>query len=109
MMQAILLQRDGQRLGLVLAIHHLVVDGVSWRILLEELRQVADSAMQGRPITLEGDDGLISISARDASLTGGKLTIGRGRMYVDGLMAENAGLPPAGFDPRCARSSPGSS
>ncbi len=47
MMQAILLQRDGQSLGLVLAIHHLVVDGVSWRILLEELRQVADSAMQG--------------------------------------------------------------
>lgn len=47
MMQAILLQRDEQSLGLVLAIHHLVVDGVSWRILLDELRQVADGAMQG--------------------------------------------------------------
>ncbi|MEX0632296.1 condensation domain-containing protein [Serratia ureilytica] len=39
------------RAWLVLAIHHLVVDGASWRILLDELRQVADSAMQGQPIT----------------------------------------------------------
>src|SRR5581483_4985335 len=31
--------------------------------------------------------------------SGGKLTIGRGRMYVDGLLAENHGLAPAGFDP----------
>jgi Family of unknown function (DUF6519)/Right handed beta helix region len=32
-------------------------------------------------------------------LTGGKLTIGRGRMYVDGLLAENHGVEPDGFDP----------
>ena len=56
MMQAILLQRDEQSLGLVLAIHHLVVDGVSWRILLDELRQVADSAMQGQPIMLPPEE-----------------------------------------------------
>src|SRR4029078_652722 len=30
---------------------------------------------------------------------GGKLTIGRGRMYVDGLLAENRGIPPRGFGP----------
>jgi hypothetical protein len=30
---------------------------------------------------------------------GGALSIGRGRMYVDGLVAENHGRPPAGFDP----------
>jgi hypothetical protein len=29
----------------------------------------------------------------------GGLTIGRGRMYVDGLVAENHGLTPTGFDP----------
>src|SRR3954447_2273825 len=29
----------------------------------------------------------------------GKLTIGRGRMYVDGLLAENHGVAPTGFDP----------
>lgn len=32
-------------------------------------------------------------------LSGGVLTIGRGRMYVDGLLAENHGLAPAEFDP----------
>jgi hypothetical protein len=32
------------------------------------------------------------------TLSGGALTIGRGRMYVDGLLAENHGLPPLGFD-----------
>src|ERR1051325_11443083 len=31
--------------------------------------------------------------------SGGKLTIRRGRMYVDGPLAENHGLPPYGFDP----------
>ncbi|MEO5577193.1 MAG: DUF6519 domain-containing protein [Gaiellaceae bacterium] len=33
------------------------------------------------------------------SASGGQLTIGRGRMYVDGLLAENHGLPELGFDP----------
>jgi Family of unknown function (DUF6519)/Right handed beta helix region len=31
-------------------------------------------------------------------LNGGVLTIGRGRMYVDGLLAENHGIEPFGFD-----------
>jgi uncharacterized protein DUF6519 len=31
--------------------------------------------------------------------SGGDLTIGRGRMYVDGLLAENHGKTPTGFDP----------
>src|SRR5207248_10365658 len=31
--------------------------------------------------------------------SGGQLTIGRGRMYVDGLLAENHGKTPTGFDP----------
>ncbi|MEA2142272.1 MAG: hypothetical protein QOI64_702, partial [Solirubrobacteraceae bacterium] len=33
------------------------------------------------------------------SATGGKLSIGRGRMYVDGLVAENHGRGPLAFDP----------
>src|SRR5215217_3043947 len=32
-------------------------------------------------------------------LSGGDLTIGRGRMYVDGLLAENHGIEQDGFDP----------
>src|SRR6476659_2224107 len=31
--------------------------------------------------------------------TGGELSIGCGRMYVDGLQAENHGITPTGFDP----------
>jgi uncharacterized Zn-binding protein involved in type VI secretion len=31
--------------------------------------------------------------------SGGALSIGRGRMYVDGLLAENHGITPMGFDP----------
>ena len=34
--------------------------------------------------------------------SGGGLTIGRGRMYVDGLLVENHGEPPAEWDPRLA-------
>lgn len=34
--------------------------------------------------------------------TGGALTIGVGRMYVDGLLAENHGLPDLAFDPLLA-------
>ena len=33
------------------------------------------------------------------TLTGGVLSIGRGRMYVDGLLAENHGIELDGFDP----------
>ncbi len=38
------------------------------------------------------------------SLTAGKLSIGRGRMYVDGLLAENHGTGAAVFDPLLAES-----
>jgi hypothetical protein len=33
------------------------------------------------------------------TVAAGAITIGRGRMYVDGLLAENHGLPPLAFDP----------
>src|SRR5262245_17332164 len=36
------------------------------------------------------------------SASGGKLTVGRGRMYVDGLLAENHGVAPLAFDPLLA-------
>ena len=37
--------RDGDRI--ILVIHHLVVDGVSWRILLEDLGKLYESGIQG--------------------------------------------------------------
>ena len=38
----------------------------------------------------------------EITLTAGKLSIGRGRMYVDGLLAENHGQDPPAFDPLLA-------
>ncbi|MBV9059576.1 MAG: amino acid adenylation domain-containing protein, partial [Pseudonocardiales bacterium] len=43
----------GQRPGLFVAIHHLVVDGVSWRILLGDLETAYHQARNGRPVELE--------------------------------------------------------
>ncbi|WP_375191170.1 amino acid adenylation domain-containing protein [Chryseobacterium sp.] len=42
--------RDGDRLILIL--HHLVVDGVSWRILLEDLGNLYGSEIKGEPYSL---------------------------------------------------------
>nr|WP_211186035.1 non-ribosomal peptide synthetase [Brenneria salicis] len=55
MMQAVLLQRENQSSGLVIVIHHLVVDGVSWRVLLPELQQAAEAAMAGMTISLTAE------------------------------------------------------
>ncbi|HZS22365.1 MAG TPA: amino acid adenylation domain-containing protein, partial [Pseudonocardiaceae bacterium] len=41
-----------QRPGLYLVIHHLVVDGVSWRILLADLEAAYQQAHAGRPVEL---------------------------------------------------------
>lgn len=42
---------DGSQ-RLLLAIHHLVVDGVSWRILIEDLASACDQLQHGGPVTL---------------------------------------------------------
>lgn len=42
---------DGSQ-RLLLAIHHLVVDGVSWRILVEDLASAYDQLRRGSPVTL---------------------------------------------------------
>ncbi|HZS23170.1 MAG TPA: amino acid adenylation domain-containing protein, partial [Pseudonocardiaceae bacterium] len=43
----------GQRPWLFIAIHHLVVDGVSWRILLGDLESAYQQARAGHPVVLE--------------------------------------------------------
>ncbi|MFL6535139.1 MAG: condensation domain-containing protein, partial [Pseudomonas sp.] len=42
---------DGSQ-RLLLVIHHLIVDGVSWRVLLEDLQQAYDQLQAGQPPTL---------------------------------------------------------
>ena len=49
LLRAVLFELGAQRPGrLLLVIHHLVVDGVSWRILLEDLRARLPAAAAGR-------------------------------------------------------------
>ncbi len=54
MVQASWLDRGpGQGGLLVLVIHHLVVDGVSWRVLLPDLETAWTAVTTGRPVTLD--------------------------------------------------------
>ncbi|MGL4961012.1 MAG: amino acid adenylation domain-containing protein, partial [Inquilinus sp.] len=54
MMQAVWLDGGGDRPGrLLLVIHHLAVDGVSWRILLPDLQAACAAVAGGRPVRLE--------------------------------------------------------
>jgi len=39
---------------LLLVIHHLVVDGVSWRVLLEDLQQAYSASAAGKAIVRAG-------------------------------------------------------
>ncbi|MCR3750886.1 non-ribosomal peptide synthase domain TIGR01720/amino acid adenylation domain-containing protein [Lentzea californiensis] len=43
---------EGKHLVLHLSVHHLVVDGVSWRVLLEDLVTAYDQAARGEPVRL---------------------------------------------------------
>ncbi|MGH3926132.1 MAG: condensation domain-containing protein, partial [Pseudonocardiaceae bacterium] len=54
MIRAILFRRGpGRRPLLFVAVHHLVMDGVSWRILLDDLETAYRQAATGRPVELE--------------------------------------------------------
>lgn len=44
--------QDGDHIFLLLQAHHLVIDGVSWRILLEDLHQLLEQKIQGKPYKL---------------------------------------------------------
>ncbi|MCA1389298.1 amino acid adenylation domain-containing protein [Bradyrhizobium sp. IC3123] len=61
---------DGSQ-RLLLAIHHLVVDGVSWRILLEDLALAYDQLQRGSPVALPPkSDSFASWSERLHAYTG---------------------------------------
>jgi amino acid adenylation domain-containing protein/non-ribosomal peptide synthase protein (TIGR01720 family) len=52
LLRAVLVDRWDGTQRLLLVIHHLVVDGVSWRILLEDLQTAYGQTVAGEPITL---------------------------------------------------------
>lgn len=53
--QVLLLRQQDKPDRLAVICHHLVIDGVSWRILLDDLARLYLSARQGAPRTLEPD------------------------------------------------------
>jgi len=52
LLRALLVQRSGGSDRLILVVHHLVVDGVSWAILLEDLSALVGQARSGVPFRL---------------------------------------------------------
>jgi amino acid adenylation domain-containing protein/non-ribosomal peptide synthase protein (TIGR01720 family) len=44
--------RSGQEFRLLIAIHHLAVDGVSWRVLIDELQQLLGQVERGEAVAL---------------------------------------------------------
>ncbi|MGH8451033.1 amino acid adenylation domain-containing protein, partial [Pseudomonas sp.] len=52
LLRAVLAQLPDGSQRLLLVIHHLVVDGVSWRILLEDLQSAYQQLAQGAPVAL---------------------------------------------------------
>ncbi|RMM17607.1 non-ribosomal peptide synthetase, partial [Pseudomonas syringae group genomosp. 3] len=52
LLRAVLVNLPHGEQRLLLVIHHLAVDGVSWRVLLEDLQQAYAALAAGRPLTL---------------------------------------------------------
>ncbi|MBM6549483.1 amino acid adenylation domain-containing protein [Marinomonas ostreistagni] len=44
-----------EQIGLVLSVHHLAIDGVSWRIVLDALKRYSQALMQGQKIVEQGE------------------------------------------------------
>ncbi|WP_426144005.1 amino acid adenylation domain-containing protein, partial [Pseudomonas sp. DWP3-1-2] len=57
LLKAVLMQLGDGEQRLLLVAHHLVVDGVSWRILLEDLAQLYTQALAGSPLRLASRTG----------------------------------------------------
>nr|WP_231627013.1 non-ribosomal peptide synthetase [Streptomyces apocyni] len=85
---------------LLLVLHHLVVDGVSWRIVLPDLAAAWQSAAEGEPIALEPVGTsfrrwaeLLQAAAQDPARTG-ELTL-----WTDALAEPDAPLSTVPLDP----------
>ena len=56
LLKATLLQQHGASCALVLTLHHLIVDGVSWRVLLDELQLAGEALLNNTPLTLPAEE-----------------------------------------------------
>ena len=100
MVQAVWFDRGAERPGrLLLAIHHLAVDGVSWRILVPDLAAAWQAIAAGEPAALPragrrsgaGRSGL-SAQAQDAARGGGAFVLARRCWSEPSLLLLEGGL-----------------
>jgi len=99
---------DSDHSGVVLQQGRLLLDA-DWNelvdILSRRLRAAAADLGSAGPSAGIAGVAVVPRTTPDAfgvTLSGGALSIGRGRMYVDGLLAENHGTGPVEFDPLLA-------
>ncbi len=54
LLKAVCFRRPQDKQHLLLAAHHLIMDGVSWRIIMEDLQEALERIGEGRPVRLTG-------------------------------------------------------
>ena len=82
---------EGERARLLMVIHHLVVDGVSWRILLEDLENGCRQAGRGEPVRLGRRTSTVGEWAR--RLEAAADAWGEDEAYWEWLKGERQSLP----------------
>ncbi|MGW6598225.1 amino acid adenylation domain-containing protein [Streptomyces sp. NPDC055036] len=94
LVRAVLFRQRSGPSRLLLVIHHLVVDGVSWRVLLEDLESAYRQAASGAPVVLEpAGTSLSAWSDRFArAVTEGRFDADL--PYWEGMFADDADVLP---------------
>ncbi|WP_027388226.1 non-ribosomal peptide synthetase [Chryseobacterium gregarium] len=78
---------DGDRI--ILVVHHLVMDGVSWRILLEDLGKLYESGGQGLSFDLPSKTDSFQSWGKALDEYSRSLELSKERLYWEGVESEN--------------------
>ncbi|WP_285412331.1 non-ribosomal peptide synthetase [Pseudomonas sp. lyk4-40-TSB-59a] len=94
LLRAVLANLPGGEQRLLLVIHHLVVDGVSWRVLLEDLQLGYTALASGKPLVLPGKSSTLQSWAEHLHRYAQSETLSREREYwLTTLSAGDVELP----------------
>ncbi|WP_418124438.1 amino acid adenylation domain-containing protein [Chryseobacterium sp. PTM-20240506] len=78
---------DGDRI--ILVVHHLVMDGVSWRILLEDLGNLYESEIRGQQYSLPSKTDSFQSWGKALDEYSRSLELSKERLYWEGVESEN--------------------
>ncbi|HZM81961.1 MAG TPA: amino acid adenylation domain-containing protein [Candidatus Limnocylindrales bacterium] len=80
--------------AMLLVVHHFAVDGISWRILIEDLRTAYAQVSAGEPVSLPDKTTPFKLWAEAlAGLQDDPVTVAKGRYWIEGLPDEVDPLP----------------